>query len=49
VVRNAEQGGPKVLWMNLSGRYVHYTDYLCSIKMDRPAVTHQKGQGNGAP
>lgn len=36
VVRNAAADGPKLLWMNLSGRYVHYTDFLCSIKMDRP-------------
>ncbi len=36
VVRNAAADGPKVLWMNLSGHYIHYTNYLCSIKMDRP-------------
>jgi hypothetical protein len=28
-----------VLWMNLNGRYVHFTDYLTAIKMDRPAKT----------
>lgn len=37
VVRNHTPDGPTVLWQNLSGRYVHYTDYRCSIKMDRPA------------
>jgi hypothetical protein len=37
VVRDAAPDGPKVLWLNLHGRYVHYTDYLASVKMDRPA------------
>ena len=37
-----EPGGPSVLWMNLHGHYVHYTDYLASIKTERPAkVVHQ--------
>jgi len=36
VVRNHSAGGPTVLWENLSGRYVHYTDYRTSIKMDIP-------------
>lgn len=35
VVRNHAPDGPTVLWQNISGRYVHYTDYRCSIKMDR--------------
>jgi len=34
VVRNHVPDGPTVLWQNLSGRYVHYTDYRTSIKMD---------------
>jgi rhamnogalacturonyl hydrolase YesR len=37
VVRNAAPDGPSLLWMNLSGHYIHYTDFRCSIKMDRPA------------
>lgn len=37
VVRDPAPDGPKVLWLNLHGRYVHYTDYLAAIKMDRPA------------
>jgi rhamnogalacturonyl hydrolase YesR len=36
VVRNHAPEGPAVLWQNLSGRYVHYTDYRSSIKMDVP-------------
>ena len=38
VVRDAVPDGPKLLWLNLHGRYVHYTDYLSSVKMDRPAA-----------
>lgn len=34
VVMNHAKDGPTVLWQNLSGHYVHYTDYRCSIKMD---------------
>ena len=37
VVMNHAPDGPSVLWMNLSGHYIHYTDYLTSIKTDRPA------------
>lgn len=36
VVRNHAPDGPTVLWQNLSDRYIHYTDYRCSIKMDIP-------------
>jgi hypothetical protein len=39
VVRNAAPNGPTLLWLNLSGRYRHYTDYRTSVKMDRPAKT----------
>ena len=42
VVMNHAPDGPTVLWMNLHGHYVHYTDYRTAIKMDRPAkVAHQ--------
>jgi hypothetical protein len=37
VVMNHAPEGPAVLWQNLSGRYVHFTDYRSSIKTDRPA------------
>ena len=37
VVLNHAPDGPTVLWQNLSGRYVHFTDYRASIKTDRPA------------
>ncbi len=37
VVKNPVAGGPGLLWLNLHGRYVHFTDYLSSVKMDRPA------------
>jgi len=40
VVINHAPGGPAVLWQNLSGRYIHYTNYRSSIKTDRPAQTH---------
>jgi hypothetical protein len=36
VIRGHAPGGPTVLWMNLSGRYRHYTDYRCSIMTDLP-------------
>jgi len=39
VVRNHASDGPTVLWMNLHGGYVHYTNYRTAIKMDRPART----------
>jgi len=39
VVRNHAPDGPTVLWENLSGHYIHYTDYRASIKLDRPAQT----------
>ena len=35
VVRDHTNGGPTVLWESLNGRYIHYTDYRASIKMDR--------------
>ena len=37
VVRHYSADGPTVLWLNLSGRYLHYTDYRASIKMNQPA------------
>jgi hypothetical protein len=37
VVRNPSPGGPTVLWLNINGRYRHYTDYRTSVKMDRPS------------
>ena len=49
VVRNHAPDGPTVLWQNLSGRYVHFTDYRCSIKMDQPAETMILPTLNGAP
>lgn len=43
VVRNHDDKGPLLLWQSISGRYTHFTDYLCSIKMDRPGkVTHHE-------
>ena len=39
VVRNHAQDGPTVLWMNIDGGYVHFSNYRTSIKMDRPAKT----------
>jgi rhamnogalacturonyl hydrolase YesR len=39
VVLNHAPGGPTVLWQNLSGRYIHFTNYHCSIKTDSPAAT----------
>jgi len=36
VVRHHTPDGPTVLWLNLSGHYTHYTNYLASVKMDRP-------------
>lgn len=39
VVMHHAPDGPTVLWQNLSGRYVHFTDYRSSIKTDRPAQT----------
>ena len=42
-VLNHAADGPSVLWMNLHGHYTHYTDFLTSIRMDRPAkVTHEQ-------
>lgn len=38
VVPGHAAGGPTVLWMNLSGRYRHYTDFRCSIMADLPAA-----------
>lgn len=34
VIQNHTPDGPTVLWMSLSGRYAHYTDYRTSIKCD---------------
>ena len=34
VVRDHQAGGPKVLWQQITGHYVHFTDYRCSIRMD---------------
>lgn len=39
VVRDHATDGPTALWMNIIGRYVHYTNYRTAIKMDRPAKT----------
>jgi len=36
VVRHGTPDGPSVVWLNLSGHYTHYTNYLASVKMDRP-------------
>jgi len=37
VVRGAPPGEPYLLWMNLGGRYVHYTDFHTGVKInDRP-------------
>jgi hypothetical protein len=38
VVRGHTPDGPTVLWLNLRGRYVHYTDYLTAVKMDHPVA-----------
>jgi rhamnogalacturonyl hydrolase YesR len=38
VVRNAPRGEPYLMWMNLSGRYVHYTDYRTSLQINLPAT-----------
>lgn len=48
VVRKHAPDGPTVLWQNLSGRYVHFTDYGCSIKMDRPARGQKAVPTSGA-
>ncbi|KPK76767.1 MAG: hypothetical protein AMJ79_05535 [Phycisphaerae bacterium SM23_30] len=42
VVRNHAANGPKVLWMNISGKYINYTDFNTSIKMDIPAKQHKQ-------
>jgi len=42
VVINHVKEGPTVLWQNLSGRYVHYTDYRSAIKTDWPFKTFQQ-------
>lgn len=36
VIRDAPQGAPNVMWMNLSGHYTHYTEYLTSLRINRP-------------
>lgn len=47
-VMNHTPDGPSVLWMNLHGHYIHYTDYLTSIKMNRPAAARVAAPtGNG--
>ncbi|MFA6544023.1 MAG: BNR repeat-containing protein [Limisphaerales bacterium] len=38
-VRGHAPDGPTVLWLNLHGGYVHYTDYHAGVKMDHPART----------
>ncbi|MDP4899024.1 MAG: glycoside hydrolase family 88 protein [Akkermansiaceae bacterium] len=43
VLRDPTPDGPTVLWQTISGHYVHYTNYRCSIKMDHPeTVIHPK-------
>ncbi len=39
VVRDHATDGPTVLWMNLIGRYIHFTNFRTAVKMDRPAKT----------
>ncbi len=34
VVRNAPSGSPHLTWMNISERYVHYTNYKTAIKIN---------------
>lgn len=36
VIRDAPEGEPDLMWMNLSGHYTHYTDYLTSLEINRP-------------
>lgn len=44
-VRGSKGGeGPRVIWMNLD-RYVHYTDYRASLRMDVPAAGTTKATG----
>ena len=40
---NHAPDGPTVLWENISGRFIHFKDYRCSIKMDRPAKVARDG------
>ena len=35
VIRKAPPGDPYLMWMNLSGRYVHYTDYRTALRINR--------------
>ncbi len=44
VVRNYSDEGPKLLWMNISGHYIHYTDYSTSIKCNMEAKTRDASQ-----
>ena len=48
VVVNHAPDGPTVLWQNLSGRYVHYTNYRSSIKADRPVHSQLWGASGEA-
>ena len=34
-VRNAPPGSPNLMWMNLSGHYIHYTKFLTSLQINR--------------
>lgn len=46
VVRNYLNSGPKVLWMNISDHYVHYTNYLTCIKSDLPVKDILQNSGD---
>ena len=35
-VRDAPPGSPNVMWMNLSGHYIHYTNFQTSLQINRP-------------
>lgn len=35
-IRQAPADGPRVLWMCVDRSYEHYTQYACSLRMDRP-------------
>ncbi len=51
VVRRVPPGEPDLLWMNLGGRYVHYTDFRTSVKINdaRPPRRPGSGGGDGDP
>ena len=46
VVRNYSAQGPKVLWMNVFDHYVHYTNFLTSIKCDIPKKRYLDNPGD---